>query len=166
MPAARGIIFAGAMDDKRRPVGVIYDRGSTFPISIERRPVSPREPITMVDASWRSAISRIVFQTGPVALTASGFGLHAGSSSDADALVDDAAAKLGGQPIELHVAEHVLGLGADQAKLPRPAVGPPHASGLPHLVSSEQARRHARSRAWQARIRRSREAMGCQRLSP
>jgi len=39
----------------------------TLPSSIERKPVSPREPITIAAASWRSAVSTIVFQTGGVA---------------------------------------------------------------------------------------------------
>src|SRR3954464_1829718 len=38
---------------------------ATLPRSIGRRPVSPRDPMTMVAASWRSAISTIVFHTGP-----------------------------------------------------------------------------------------------------
>src|SRR4051794_1751797 len=45
----------------------------TLPRNIGRRPVSPRDPMTMVAASWRSAISTIVFHTDPVASTATGF---------------------------------------------------------------------------------------------
>src|SRR5687767_4833638 len=44
----------------------------TLPSSSDRTPVSPRERITIAVASWAPATSRIVFQTGPVALIATG----------------------------------------------------------------------------------------------
>ena len=94
----------------------------TLPSSIERRPVSPREPMTIVAASWRSASSRIVFQTGPVALTASGSAFRPASwakrtPSSATRPAFSAAAR------SSSATSTMLAVSPDQAKLPRPASG-------------------------------------------
>jgi hypothetical protein len=77
----------------------------TLPNSIERTPVSPREPITIAATSQRSAVSTMVFQTGPAALMATGsasrpasFAMRTPSSA--------AAAGLGGRAIDLDEIGH------------------------------------------------------------
>ena len=62
-------IGASTTDDQRGSAGMVHDSVETLPSSIDRRPVSPRDPVTIAVASRRSAVSTIAFQTAPGAST-------------------------------------------------------------------------------------------------
>src|SRR3954468_7605448 len=80
----------------------------TLPRRIGRRPVSPRDPMAMMAASWRSAISTIVLHTGPLASTASGLALRR-LLREANAVAGDALAEVRGGAIDFDEAEPAVG---------------------------------------------------------
>jgi hypothetical protein len=67
----------------------------TLSSSIERIPVTPREPSTIVAVSCRSAIATIAFH-GAAGLDSQRFGMHAGLPCDTNTFFGDASAVLGG----------------------------------------------------------------------
>ena len=65
--------------------------------------------MTIAAASCASAVSTIVFQTGPVALIAIGFGVESGLRREADAFLRNAARVLGPRAVELDEVDHARG---------------------------------------------------------
>ena len=132
----------------------------TLPSSIERRPVSPREPMTIVAASWRSAISTIVFHTGPLASTATARP-PGRRRARCEHLRRRRAAVLGGRAVELDEVDHRGGL-AGEAQAAQAGGRLPHRHDE-RVPADEAAAPRAGWRAWRPRIRRSRGAVGRRR---
>ena len=131
----------------------------TLPSSIARRPVSPRDPITIVAANSRSAISRIVFQTAPAASTAIGSARRLAPSRCARPR-RRRGHRLGGRSIQLDEVDRAGALGEAEAARRNGRLPDGHHERAP---THEQLARAVDGMPWRPGIRRSRGAAVRQR---